>query len=290
MLLDTTSAGHVLEILNPELKAEIDHAFQLGTEKTLLKHFFKDLYQYMLNIDPSTYPLIGLVFEANIPEDVLNWWKPKRVRIYSFDNTIDQNNPLQDSIRYDDYFILSTWYEEAHDYLDVHDNTNWIDIGFAVNIDDYYNEHPGGDETVESSSQKVSIDGWEWQSGGFTNFDGPVIDSTTGIIDPWLFDAPFGCDLCRVDLTEILDIRVMYKMVSSYDYSSPMLGVDATCLISTDGGPFVYQPITSSEIGQGWYSTLLPPAVFENHTIIISFDSTGCLQCDFVYIDGYLRA
>jgi hypothetical protein len=235
MLLDMTSAEEILELLDPDLKDAIDYEFSRGEEEHLLKTLLKNLDEYIHELNAGLSPLTGLLepfsgifYQSNLTQEIIDFWKPKRVRLHSIDNIYTFNNPLEDSVRYDDWFDLTEWHEYAYDSEYVTDGTA-IDIAILIYEHDRYNEHPGHYETVEQSPERLA-DGTsniEWQAGGFTPFDGPI-DSTTGIDDPWLFDAPFGCDFCHIQLYEFTDTTSNFSVaVSSDDYYWTPVGTPA---------------------------------------------------------------
>lgn len=226
MILDATSAGQLLELLDPDLKNAIDYEFSRGNEQTTLKELLKNLDEFTNQLNDNLTPLIGILepfsgvlFQADLTSEILDFWKPKRVRIHSLDNIFVIDDPLGDSIRYDDEFYIPIIYESPIEYEIIHDKTNIIEIDISVQEDIKYNKHPGHYSTVEQSTERLSVDGEEWQAGGFTPFDGPI-DSTMGIDDPWEFDAPFGCDFCHIQLLDATsNVFVYYPGVGGDDYN-----------------------------------------------------------------------
>lgn len=196
-IFDSTAAEWYLEHINPGLKAEIDSYFEKGQEQILLKQLLYSLDSYITGLNSELEGLSGLIFEANVNENTINTFKPKRVRVYSFDFSFIQNNPLQDSIRFDDLFRIPLIYQDAIEHVKCTDSSNELLIDITQDIFEYYNEHPGGSQATQHSVEKISTEGYEWVAGGFENWDGPV-DGTNATEDPWAFDAPFGCDFCHI--------------------------------------------------------------------------------------------
>lgn len=226
LLLDRTSAEEILELLDPDLKDAIDYEFSRGEEEHLLKTLLKNLDEYIHELNANLSPLTGLLepfsgifYQSNLTPEIIDFWKPKRVRLHSIDNIYTFNNPLEDSVRYADQFDLSEWHEYAYDSEYVTDGTA-IDIAILLYEHDRYNEHPGHYETVEQSPERLAdgTSNMEWQAGGFSPFDGPI-DTTVGVDDPWAFDAPFGCDFCHIQLYDFTDSTSIFCVsVSSDDY------------------------------------------------------------------------
>lgn len=106
---DTTSSevGIMLNRMNPDFKAEIDEYVNNGGDvQQLINYLLMDLeFHMMYTMEIIKYPISALIIGSPITqhlEDVIDFFKPIRVRVRDFSTILSINDPLADSQLEDD--------------------------------------------------------------------------------------------------------------------------------------------------------------------------------------------
>jgi len=107
-LVGLNTAGTILEILNPELKEEIDANISVNNETIIINILTKDLSSWVIEnissyfpLDISTYGFSSLEYIT----EIINFFKPYRARIKNLEQVYVLNNPLEDSLLVDDELV-----------------------------------------------------------------------------------------------------------------------------------------------------------------------------------------
>ena len=109
-LKNKNDSAKILTLLNPSLKVEIDTWFSAGKSKDIILYLFKDLDDWFatnyLNKKSITTTLFGTGFLSSFLK-IINFFKPYRSRLTTFEFAYTINDILKDSIIVEDS-LLST--------------------------------------------------------------------------------------------------------------------------------------------------------------------------------------
>lgn len=196
-LIGTDTPESLLIELEPELKNTIDSFFSINEENTIIVYILNSIDIWLrsnINTDiPSLLvSILGFSFKKEVL-DIINFFKPFRSRLISLEGAFVINNPLTETIIFDETFL--TEFQQLHqDYPTPSHNPNNTDVNNREDYDDDWiveNQYDNG-ITIDSTFTNIEDVIQDFPLSHFEeNYDG---ESNNQFDTDWKFDVPFPSD------------------------------------------------------------------------------------------------
>jgi len=183
-LTDYSSAGDILQTINPDLKLAIDNLFGFGKGFETLSLLLKDLTDWILAASPLSPNISSLILgmgSLQYVKDIINFFKPYRARYVLMTSIYTIKNPLCDSITIEDKPNLEKIIQEFIDFDTADSEQGYLEGFSPIGIPVQSNPPIGGKRIYN-----IYVD-----STGCLKC---VIDDATSLISTQIYsNPPVGC-------------------------------------------------------------------------------------------------